>query len=67
MIKSKEQSEIVGAEIYRCYHCGGVLGVTTHGTLYAGVLKFHKHVTFDCALCDKTTFWKPDNEKTTRQ
>jgi hypothetical protein len=65
-MKSKEQSEITGAEIYRCWHCGGVLGVTTISTLYVGPIRHKRHITFDCGYCEKETFWKPSDEKSQR-
>jgi hypothetical protein len=63
VMKSKEISENMGAVAYKCYHCGGILGVTTDYVLFMGAGKFRKHITFDCGYCEKTTFWKPKGEK----
>lgn len=54
--------ELLSATAYKCYHCHGVLGVTTPNYLFFGAARFSRHITFDCTICEKTTFWKPENE-----
>lgn len=63
MITAKQTSEEMNLIPYKCHHCKGVLGLTTNAKLFIGAARFIKHVTFQCGYCEKTTFWKPDNEK----
>lgn len=62
MVTLKERTELLSIRVFPCTHCKGVLGNTTDTVLYMGTGKFERSVTFTCALCDKTVYWRPSIE-----
>lgn len=62
MEKTQLTFELLSVKIFKCHHCAAVLGATTENFLFVGAVRFYKHQTFDCAICNKGNFWKPANE-----
>lgn len=62
MVNLKEHSERINLRPYACYHCNGIIGLTTNNILFVGAVKFKRSVTMECGYCEKTTYWKPSDE-----
>lgn len=62
MNEVKEISERLQLRPYTCYHCHGIIGLTTDNVLTVGAVRFKRSITMECGYCEKQTFWKPSNE-----
>lgn len=62
-MKAREVSEYINLEIFKCKHCGKLLGSTAPNVLHLATATFRRTVTFECAFCEKTILWRPSDEK----
>lgn len=61
-----EKSEQINLRIFKCQHCGGIIGNTTDNILYVGTVKLKRTITMECSYCDKIIYWRPSKESTTK-
>ena len=62
MTTLKDRVEHLSLEPYKCYHCAGLLGMSSPNNLYIGAAIFPKSLTILCGYCGRYTYWKPDDK-----
>jgi hypothetical protein len=66
MTTLKEKSEQLSLKVFKCPHCGLILGATTPNLLYIGALKHDLPISPTCSGCDKRIRWRPEKENFTK-
>lgn len=61
-MSAKYLSEKIELKPYFCYHCSGLIGMSSRNKLFVATARFIRSVTIECGYCGKHTFWRPSNE-----